>query len=127
MCLRPIAGAMRALPALASALAVLLLSGCSGTPSTSDNPEGDQNATVSMVDYKFNPTTRNVHKGSTVTWTNDGGVAHTTTAHNQAGLAWDSGNMDPGKTYSRTFNDVGDFSYHCDYHPAMVGRITVTE
>ena len=58
-----------------------------------------------------------------MTWTNDGGVIHTTTSTD--GL-WDSGILDPGGTFSFTFDEAGTFEYLCSLHPSMVGTIVVT-
>lgn len=109
-------------------LLLFILAGCSGTPSTSDNPEGDQNATITIDDNKFSPSTRNVHKGSVVTWMNSDSIKHTATAHAADGtILFDSGDIAAGASWPRTFDTVGTFEYHCDIHPSMQGTITVTE
>ncbi len=80
--------------------------------------------TVSILDYSFDGATLDVPVGTTVTWTNDGGVIHTTTS--TEGL-WDSGIMSSGDTFSYTFDEAGSYAYICSLHPAMVGTIVVTE
>jgi len=78
---------------------------------------------VSVEDFRFNPPTINVQVGGTVVWTNNGRTPHTTTS--QSG-AWDSGRIDPGRTFSQTFNSVGTFPYICQIHPQqMRGQIVV--
>ena len=62
---------------------------------------------------------------TTVTWTNDDpGVVHT--VHSDL-PEFDSSFLDPGKTFTHTFTKPGTFSYHCDPHPWMVGKVTVKE
>ncbi len=78
---------------------------------------------VGIVDFSYNPQTLKVSRYTTVTWKNNGGVDHTVTGDN--GL-WNSGNIIPGKSYSKRFDSVGSFSYHCTIHPTtMKGTITV--
>jgi plastocyanin len=101
-------------------VAVALLAGCSDSPS--DNPEGDQNATVTISDNQFSPTTRNIIMGSVVEWTNTGSRTHTVTADDGS---FDSGNLDAGEKWTREFDAEGDFPFHCKIHPSMTGTINV--
>lgn len=64
-----------------------------------------------------------VKPGTTVTWTNDDSAPHTVTGDNhQCG----SQGFSQGQSYSYTFTQSGTYSYHCDYHPYMVGKIVVS-
>jgi plastocyanin len=78
---------------------------------------------VSIVDFGFEAESVEVPVGTTVTWTNDGDVIHTTTSRD--GL-WDSAIMNPGDTFSYTFDETGTYEYLCTLHPNMVGEIVVT-
>ena len=81
-------------------------------------------ADVSIIDFAFEPQVLTVTVGSTVTWINNGGMAHTTTS--DTGL-WDSGSLAPGDLFSQTFNAPGSYPYHCSIHGfAMSGVIVVT-
>jgi quinohemoprotein ethanol dehydrogenase len=79
---------------------------------------------VTIEDFDFNPGVFGVAvpPGTTITWTNNGPSVHTTTS--DSGL-WDSGNLNPGDTYSQTFNDSGVYWYFCAIHPFMRATITV--
>lgn len=79
---------------------------------------------VAILDYSFEASTVEIPVGTTVTWTNDGGVIHTTTSTD--GL-WDSGIMSSGDVFSHTFDEAGSFTYICTLHPIMIGTIVVTE
>jgi len=73
--------------------------------------------------YGQNPLT--IAPGTTVTWTNQDNMPHTTTS--DTGV-WDSGLMQPGQSYSFRFTGGGTFPYHCQIHGAasMSGTIQVT-
>jgi plastocyanin len=89
---------------------------------------------------KFEPASMTVPRGATVTWRNTGQVAHTVTDDPSKAVtaadaqlppgaqAWDSGNLNPGQTFSRTFDVPGTYKYFCQPHEAagMLGTITVT-
>jgi Plastocyanin len=79
-------------------------------------------ASVTIQNYAFHPATLTVAPGTTVTWTNDDGVAHTVTA---ADGSFKSGGIDHGKTFSHTFSKAGDYKYHCSYHSDMNGEVVV--
>lgn len=94
----------------------------SNTNSTQSAATGNITISANMI---FTPSQINVAKGATVTWTNNDNVAHTVIddLNNVGGPA--SGNIEPGSTYSFTFNKTGSFQYHCSIHPAMRGTIVV--
>jgi len=73
---------------------------------------------VSEVDFNFVPKTITIPVGDTVVWTNNGNAQHTATS--DSGL-FDSGTMNPGATFSHTFNVAGSFPYHCKFHGGAGG------
>lgn len=78
---------------------------------------------VSIVDYAFEPGDITVHVGDPITWTNDGGRAHTVTSDNGE---LDSGSIGPGEAYGHVFEQAGTVEYHCTIHPdRMQGTIKV--
>jgi plastocyanin len=70
-------------------------------------------ATVGAYDNRFEPQTINVQPGSTVRWVNYGQHAHTVTAGDDS---WDSGDVQPGASYSVTFKRPGTYYYYCRHH-----------
>ncbi len=60
--------------------------------------------------------------GTTVTWTNNDPLVHTVTADDKS---WDSGAIEPGKTWSHTFTQAGEFAFHCTPHPFMKAVVVV--
>lgn len=77
---------------------------------------------VAMENISFQPDELTVSAGTTVTWTNLDGVAHTTTSDD---AVWDSGGLAGGGTFSFTFDEPGTFQYLCSIHPAQM-RATIT-
>lgn len=109
----------------------IVLVGVVGCKSDYASPYGTNNSpanippnTVVMGSMSFNPATMTVARGTTVTWRNDDGAAHTSTSDS---TGWDTGNMPAGASRTTTFNIAGTFRYHCTYHRSMgmVGTITV--
>jgi len=120
-------------------LAALLASGVlsvacgSSNKSTSPTPQttaeatstvggAPQQASVTIKDFSFSPSTVTIAVGGTVTWTNNGSSAHTVTADDGS---FDSGDLSQGKTYSHTFDTAGTFAYHCSIHPNMKAEVVV--
>lgn len=79
---------------------------------------------VNIKGNTFVPDTVTIPKGTTVTWTNGDSVSHTVTSISGE---FDSGSIDPGKTYSYTFNQGGTFEYGCSIHTTIPhGKVIVT-
>lgn len=79
---------------------------------------------IEIANNAFSPSSLSVPAGSTVTWKNEDSYAHTVTMSGKGGF--DSGNLDGGKTFSKTFTNAGTYSYACSIHPSMTGTVTVT-
>jgi plastocyanin len=77
---------------------------------------------VRIQGMDFHPDTVTVAPGTTVTWTSDDSFAHTTTSDTKL---WESGPLQPGKSYSHTFDKPGSYPYHCTVHTFMTGTVTV--
>jgi plastocyanin len=70
----------------------------------------------------FSPSTITVSAGTSITWTNKDGLAHTVTSN--TGI-FDSGSISTNGTYSFTFNSVGTYPYHCTIHTYMTATVIV--
>jgi plastocyanin len=79
-------------------------------------------AAVEMKGVVFVPNRLEIRAGTTVIWTNNDPVTHTVTADDGS---WDSGPIEPGKTWSRTFTTAGEVAVHCTPHPFMKATIVV--
>jgi plastocyanin len=92
------------------------------TPPSSSTPISVPTGASTLGNRAFNPDTLDVAAGTTVTWTNNDSIAHTSTSN---GAGWDSGAIPPQGHFSMTFANAGTFPYHCAIHPGMVGTVTV--
>ena len=88
-------------------------------PSESEQVSGV--TTVEIVDERFMPNNILVETGQTVTWINNDDDQHTA-----SGRGMDSGVIDPGREGSVTFLEPGEYNYTCNFHPEMLGLVTVT-
>lgn len=77
---------------------------------------------VSVVEFSFQPSAITIPQGDQVRWVNDGSVPHTITSN--TGLFNQTLGVDGQFTYQ--FGQPGTFIYHCEFHPQMVGSVTVT-
>jgi plastocyanin len=84
----------------------------------------DNEANVSITDNEYSEASLSVDAGTTVTWVNEGTNTHTVTADDGS---FDSGDLEPGDSFSYTFDDAGTFDYHCEYHgdEGMTGSVEV--
>lgn len=86
-------------------------------------------AEVVMQSTTFQPQQLTVQPGTTVTWTNEDGFAHTVTSgtRDDPTAQFDSGEIDSGGTFSFTFEEAGSYDYFCTLHPGMSGQVVVEE
>jgi LPXTG-motif cell wall-anchored protein len=79
------------------------------------------------VDDAFTPAQITVDAGTGITWSNSGSNPHTVTTDDGS---FGSGTLQPGDTFSSTFNTPGTFAYYCEFHggpggTGMSGVVTV--
>jgi plastocyanin len=72
-----------------------------------------------------------VPAGTTVVWVNDDpGQPHTVTSgmadSPEAQAQFHSGVIGAERFFSQTFNEPGEYVYHCEIHPGAVGRVSVS-
>ncbi|NTV27398.1 MAG: cupredoxin family copper-binding protein, partial [Methanothrix sp.] len=85
--------------------------------------KSDHANTVDIKDNSFQPFTLTVPAGTAVTWSNQDSVQHTVSSDKED--LFDSGSLAPGKKYTFTFSNPGNYKYHCSIHPGMQGLIVV--
>jgi plastocyanin len=89
------------------------------------NP-GDDVRDVGMVDNVFSPRIVRIPVGGEVEWTNDGRSLHNVTADDGA---FASDNLEPGESFTHTFDEAGAFPFFCSLHgtagAGMAGVILV--
>ncbi len=83
---------------------------------------------IFMQNTSYNPSTKTISKGTTLTWVNKDPFDHTVTSGTPGSPdgVFDSGTMGQGANFSYTFNTSGTFKYYCRIHLSlMTGTITV--
>jgi plastocyanin len=78
--------------------------------------------TADISGFKFVPATITVSVGSTLTWTNLDGAAHTVTSDTDL---FESGSLRRNDPFNYTFDQSGTFTYFCRFHPYMKGEVVV--
>jgi len=107
---------------VASLALVAALIATQAAPAAAPGPATASGAkTVNIDHFKFHPRTLDIAKGTRVAFSNSSGTAHTAT---DAG-AFDTGTIKPGHSVTVRFTQKGTFSYHCEIHPFMHGKIVV--
>jgi plastocyanin len=130
----PITRTRTVLAFMAGAVAfVLLMSACGGSSSATPMPSGGSSAPasgpavhtdhVSIKNFAFAPFTITVVVGTTVTWTNEDGVAHDIFA---SSAGFKSPVLNQGDAATHTFSKPGTYHYICSIHPFMHGTVVVT-
>lgn len=123
----------RRLAASAAVLGMLAFGACggdddnegpeaTGAAASSEETAADGDA-VAIADFNYKPADLEVAAGTTVTFTNEDGFAHTVTAKDKS---FDSGNLDEGATFEHTFEEPGTYDYLCAIHNSMTGSVTVS-
>ncbi len=120
---------MRHLLLLAVLVGGFVVAACAGAPAASPTGVGGGGqqagaASVTIVDFAFQPQNLSVKVGQTVTWTDNGDAPHSVKW--QQGAA-ESPRLQKGGTYQRTFESAGSFPYVCGVHPNMTGTVTVSQ
>lgn len=84
------------------------------------NPELPQagTTTVDMRQFVFGPTQLKVKPGTTVVFINKDNAKHTVTEDSRA---WNSLDINAGKTFAFTFQEPGVVRFHCEYHGDVGG------
>ena len=83
---------------------------------------------ITIKDFAFIPTTQEVEKGATVTWTNEDKAGHDVTKTGGPGPDFSSGEpggMAQGDTYKETITTAGEIDYVCTVHPNMKAVLSV--
>lgn len=80
-------------------------------------------AVVQIRQLAYSPARVTIRQGQTVEWVNLDPTVHTVT---ETDRAWDSGLIEEGGRFRRSFDEPGTYTYFCLPHPTMQGTIVVT-
>lgn len=79
-------------------------------------------AVVRVANLAFGENALRVRAGTRVRWVNEDRVQHSVTADDGA---FDSGLIEPGRSYEQVFERPGEYAYHCTPHPFMTAQVIV--
>lgn len=94
---------------------------------------------AALGDKAYSPNPINIRVGETIVWINDDTSDtpfHTVTSGSgpdddnkgqefDSGLSGTTSLVNTGTTFTHTFDSAGEFSYFCQLHPLMIGKIVV--
>lgn len=93
-----------------------------GTMAPAGARTGRDTVRVDIQALRYARTRLEVAPGTTVVWANRDPVVHTVTS---ADGSFDSGAIEPGESWSHTFEAEGEIEYSCTPHPFMTGAVVV--
>jgi plastocyanin len=101
-------------------LAVSLDAGAETPSAAASTASAD--ATISIRDFAFSPTSVTIAVGSKVKWQNLDGEPHTVRSVDND---FRSDALDQNDSFTHTFDKPGTYRYVCSIHPQMIGTIVV--
>ena len=96
------------------------MSVCASLQTLAAPPAAD--ATISIHEFMFAPTSLTVTAGTTVRWKNLDGEPHTVRS---VDTSFRSDPLDQNDSFAFKFDQPGTYRYVCSIHPQMVGTIVV--
>ena len=103
----------------------------SSTGISTSIPNGAAVQESSLDKEYYKPGNIKITSNSKVTWTNQDIAAHTATSgqsidSSDSGQAFDTGTITPGSSGSAVITGSDEISYHCTFHPWMLGILQIT-
>ena len=78
---------------------------------------------MSITDSGYSPIDVHIIEGQSVKFTNNGTEKHTVTSDD---LSWGSGTLNPGDSFSKTFNTGGAYGFFDSYNGQLTGAVYVS-
>ena len=105
--------------------------GISTSTTTIAIPNGAAEQESSLNKEYYKPANMKITSNSKMTWTNQDIAAHTATSgqsidSSDSGQMFDTGTIAPGSSGSATITGSNEISYHCTFHPWMLGILQIT-
>ena len=94
------------------------------TSSITDDKELVAYTVVAMYMSMYTDSPITIAAGSTILFVNADDAKHTATADDDS---WGTGTMNKADSFVRRFSTPGTYTFHCSYHPEMIGTVVVTD
>ena len=102
---------------------VVIISGCTqNQQQNTTNSKNTSYSTVMIQNFTFIPDTLTVKAGTNITWINQDSAVHDVTSDSGA---FSSPDLNKDDKYTYNFTKTGEYSYYCQEHPSMKGKIIV--
>lgn len=99
------------------------------TPQITATRLNQTNVAIAIRNFAFSIQLVTVSRGTTITWTNQDQTQHQIVSDPYGDYAlgelFRSKPLEPGQSYSSTFNTTGSWVYHDNLHPAIWGKVIV--
>jgi plastocyanin len=92
-------------------------------PNAEATPTGSTETIEMTGEWLFAPARLEITPGTTVTWINKSPIVHSVALDDPSHTA--SELLDPGQSFSVTFDTPGTYHYRCSPHPGMEGTVMV--
>ncbi len=117
----------RKMLAAGAVMVAMVATGCGGDDGGGGDGGGDGGgASVTAVDFAFNPGEVSVSSGDAITVSNDGEASHTFTVEEGEEHLVDQ-EVAPGDSAEVTIDiPAGEYEFYCEFHPQMTGTLTVS-
>jgi plastocyanin len=98
-----------------------------GTTTSTGGQDVNQGDIILIDDFTFGDGIPvEIEAGQLLTWQNDDSIRHTVTDDTE-NPEFSSDAIQPGDTFSITFDEAGTFQYHCSIHPdRMQGELVIS-
>ena len=81
---------------------------------------------VAVGDNFYKPKDLTIKRGQSISWRNEGAVAHTVTSDTDSAVKFDSGTLNPRGVYALKPTTPGKITYYCTIHgKVQSGTVTV--
>ena len=94
------------------------------TPISVSGGDGEQ-VIVRIRDNSFDPSMLTIKEGTTVKWVNEDATSHRVSSTGSGEVRFDSQTIEPGSSFSHTFNERGRYEYADIQRSSMKGTIIV--
>jgi|SRR3989344_767524 len=102
-------------------IALVIITGCSKQTQDNNTPATNQENTITISDFSFQPQEIMINAGTELIWKQDDSVKHTVVS---AG-AFESNVLSKGDEFKFKFDKPGTYEYYCSIHPFMKGKVIV--
>lgn len=100
-----------------------IIMGCSRQTQNNSLLESNQENTITISDFSFQPQEIMTNAGTEIIWKQDDSVKHTVVSNGM----FESKILSNGDKFMFKFDKPGTYEYYCSIHPSMKGKVIVKQ